>query len=256
MNQNTKIRLLQLFNYLVTIFAIVYLVQTQQYTYLWATLIVWFLICPIGVVITLHRLLTHRSFETYPWLEKILTYISVISTVGPTISWVAVHRQHHSKSDREGDPHSPYIDGRFSFIQAFKVWSGYGWEVPSIPLKFVKDLMRSPTHKFIFKYYFKIIFAYCAVLILIDPVLFLFAYSVPASCTIAFIGLTNVLGHAHGYRNHNTKDHSTNSWIANIISLGEGWHNNHHNSPNKYYTGEQWWEWDLCGLIIKAIKTN
>ena len=76
MNQNTKIRLLQLFNYLVTIFAIVYLVQTQQYTYLWATLIVWFLICPIGVVITLHRLLTHRSFETYPWLEKILTYIN------------------------------------------------------------------------------------------------------------------------------------------------------------------------------------
>lgn len=256
MNLNTKVRALQAFNHIAMVPAIAYAVYTQQYIYLWVALAVWFIIGPVSSVITLHRLLTHRSFETYAWLEKLLSYISVISTVGPTISWVALHRQHHARSDREGDPHSPYINGKFSLVEAVKIWLGYDWKVPNIPVKYVKDLMRTPTHKFIFNNYFKIIFVYCAILLVIDPMLFLFAYVVPASMTVHLIGVVNILGHRHGYRNYETKDNSTNSWIANVVSLGEGWHNNHHGNPSKYYTGERWWEWDLMGLLIKVIKTN
>lgn len=256
MNLNTKIRLLQAFNHIVTIPAIVFALYTQQYWLFGISFIVWFFIGPVSSVITLHRLLTHRSFKTYPWLEKILVYMSVISTVGPTISWVALHRQHHATSDREGDPHSPYINEKFSLTQSIKVWLGYDWKIPNIPVRYVKDLMRDETHKFIFNNYFKIIFVYCAILLLIDPTLFLFAYVVPASMTVHLIGFVNVLGHKHGYKTHETKDNSTNSWIANIISLGEGWHNNHHANPTRYYTGEKWWEWDLMGSIIKIIKID
>jgi len=256
MNFNTKVRLLQLSNHILTIPAIIFAVYTQQYYLFLLALGVWFIIGPVSSVITLHRLLTHRSFKTYPWLEKMLCYISVISTVGPTLSWVALHRQHHATADHEGDPHSPYINDKFNFVQAIKVWLGYDWKIPNIPVRYVKDLMRSPTHKFIFKHYFKIIFAYSAVLLLIDPMLWLFAYVVPASMTVHLIGFVNILGHKHGYRNYETKDHSTNSWIANIISLGDGWHNNHHARSNRWYSGEKWWEWDLMGVIIKLIKTN
>lgn len=256
MNLNTKVRLLQAFNHIATIPAIAYAVYTQQYYLFAIAFAVWFIIGPVSSVITLHRLLTHRSFKTYPWLEKILSYVSVISTVGPTISWVALHRQHHATSDREGDPHTPYINNKFNLIEAIKIWLGYDWKVPNIPIRYVKDLMRSSTHKFIFNNYFKIIFAYCILLILVDPMLFLFAYVVPASLTVHLIGVVNILGHSHGYRNYETKDKSSNSWIANIVSLGEGWHNNHHARPGNYYTGEKWWEWDLMGLIIKGIKTN
>jgi stearoyl-CoA desaturase (delta-9 desaturase) len=160
MNLNTKVRLLQTFNHIATIPAIVYAIYTQQY-YLFAIAFVsWLIIGPISSVITLHRLLTHRSFKTYAWLETALSYISVISTVGPTISWVGLHRQHHATSDQEGDPHSPYIDGKFNIVQAAKVWLGYDWKIPTIPIAYVKDLMRSPTHKFIFNHYFKIIFIF------------------------------------------------------------------------------------------------
>ena len=76
------------------------------------------------------------------------------------MSWVALHRQHHAQSDREGDPHSSWADGKFNFKEAIKVWLGYDWKVPAIPVRYIKDLMRSPTHKFIFKNYFKIIFAF------------------------------------------------------------------------------------------------
>jgi fatty-acid desaturase len=256
MNLNTKIRLLQAFNHIATVPAIIYVVYSQQYWLLGMAFISWLIIGPISSVITLHRLLTHRSFKTYPWLEKVLSYISVISTVGPTISWVALHRQHHATSDRVGDPHSPYINDRLNFFQALKVWLGYDWNIPNIPVGYVKDLMRSPTHKFIFNNYFKIIFAFSLVLILIDPVLWVFLYVVPASMTVHLIGIVNVLGHYHGYRNYNTADRSTNSWIANIVSLGDGWHNNHHAKPVKWHSGERWWEWDLMGRIIKLIKVD
>lgn len=256
MELNTKVRLLQTFNHVLTVPAIVYAVMTQQYYLFLIAFVSWFIIGPVSSVITLHRLLTHRSFKTYPWLEKTLSYISVISTVGPTISWVALHRQHHATSDRFGDPHSPNIEGTFNLKQAFKVWIGYDWKIPNIPIAYVKDLMRSPTHRFIFKHYFKIIFVFSLLLIAIDPVLWIFVYIVPASMTVHLIGVVNVLGHYQGYRTYKTKDRSTNSWLANIISLGDGWHNNHHANAANWYAGEKWWEWDLMGRIIQLIKVD
>jgi stearoyl-CoA desaturase (delta-9 desaturase) len=254
MNLNTKVRLLQTFNHIATIPAVVYAVYTHQYYLFAIALVSWLIIGPVSSVITLHRLLTHRSFKTYEWLETVLSYISIISTLGPTISWVALHRQHHATSDRTGDPHSPYIDNKFNITQAIKVWLGYEWKIPNIPVAYVKDLMRSPTHKFIFNNYFKIIFAFSLVLLVIDPVLWLFVYVVPASMTVHLIGVVNVLGHGYGYRNYETADKSTNNWIANIVSLGDGWHNNHHANAGNYHTGEKWWEWDLMGRIIQIIK--
>lgn len=254
MNLNTKVRLLQTFNHIVSIPAIIYAVITQQYWLFAVAFVSWLIIGPVSSVITLHRLLTHRSFKTHPLIEKILSYISVISTVGPTISWVALHRQHHATSDRKGDPHSPNIDNKLNLWQAVKVWIGYDWNIPNIPVAYVKDLMRSSTHKFIFNNYFKIIFAFSLILILINPVLWLFVYVVPASMTVHLIGVVNVLGHSHGYRNYNTPDRSTNSWIANIISLGDGWHNNHHAKAGNWHSGERWWEWDLMAQIIKLIR--
>jgi stearoyl-CoA desaturase (delta-9 desaturase) len=54
------------------------------------------------------------SFKTYKWLENLLSLVTVISTVGPTISWVAVHRIHHAFADGLDDPHSPNTDGKFN----------------------------------------------------------------------------------------------------------------------------------------------
>jgi stearoyl-CoA desaturase (delta-9 desaturase) len=254
MNLNTKVRLLQLFNHAVSIPAISYAIYTQQYYLLLISIFSWVIIGPISSVITLHRLLAHRSFKTHVWIEKLLSYVSVISTLGPTISWVALHRQHHNTSDRIGDPHSPNIDNKFNIIKSIKIWLGYDWKIPNIPIAYVKDLMRDPTHKFIFNNYFKIIFTFWIILFLINPIYWLFVYVVPASLTVHLIGVVNVLGHSHGYRNYETLDKSTNSWIANIVSLGDGWHNNHHATSGNYYSGEKWWEWDLMGCIIYLIK--
>jgi fatty-acid desaturase len=254
MSLNTKVRFLQLVNYILAFAAIWYVLLTSDYSLLIYSMASWFIIGHVSTIITLHRLLTHRSFSTYKWLENALSLISVISTVGPTISWVALHRMHHQYSDTNSDPHTQYRDGKHSIVNSIKVFIGYDWVISNIPIKYVKDLMREPIHKFIFNHYFKIIFTFITILIMIDPILVLFIYSLPATLTVITIGIVNTLGHGHGYRNHETKDKSTNSWIANVISLGEGMHNNHHAKPNKWYVGEKWYELDVMGFIIMLIK--
>jgi fatty-acid desaturase len=256
MNLNLKIRLAQIVGHVGSIAALWYLLQTADYHLLLISLVVWFFIGPVSQVLTLHRLLTHRSFKVSKWMENTLCLISVISTVGPTMSWVSTHRLHHAKTDTVEDPHSPVVDGKFSVLRGLQIWIGYGWKMHKLTPFLVKDLMRNPIHTFIFNNYFKIIFAYILLLSVIDPILVLFAYALPMSGTILLVGIVNVLGHVHGYRTYDTRDHSTNSWIANIFSMGDGWHNNHHAQPQNYRAGEKWWEWDPMARLIDMIRVD
>ncbi len=100
MSLNIKVRLLQLFCHIMSVIGIVYIIQSQEYYWILVSLISWFVLGHVCTIITLHRLLTHRSFETYAWLETTLSFLSTYSTVGPSISWVALHRMHHANADK------------------------------------------------------------------------------------------------------------------------------------------------------------
>src|SRR5215813_4323787 len=63
----------------------------------------------LGVTVGFHRLFTHRSFVTTPWLRGVFGALGSAAIEGPVISWVADHRKHHAFSDEEGDPHSPHV---------------------------------------------------------------------------------------------------------------------------------------------------
>ncbi|MFQ5734796.1 MAG: fatty acid desaturase, partial [Planctomycetaceae bacterium] len=75
----------------------------------------------LGVCLGYHRLLTHGSFETYPWLRRFLAWCGMLAGEGPPIMWVSAHRKHHRFSDQEADPHSPR-HGRW--------WSHMLWMMP------------------------------------------------------------------------------------------------------------------------------
>ena len=64
----------------------------------------------LGITVGFHRLLTHRSFKTKPWLRGTFAALGSAAIEGPVIAWVADHRKHHAFSDQEGDPHSPHVD--------------------------------------------------------------------------------------------------------------------------------------------------
>ena len=75
------------------------------------TMVVMYSATGFGVTIGFHRLLTHRSFETYRPLRVLLAILGSAAAQGMAIKWCAIHRRHHQESDREGDPHSPHLHG-------------------------------------------------------------------------------------------------------------------------------------------------
>lgn len=258
---NFKVRSLQVINHLLLLLGLFYAGQTDQWQLLWISLAVYFFMLPIGTVCGLHRLLAHKSYKTSkPW-EYFFSICSIYATIGSTITWVALHRLHHTNAEKPNDPHSPYIGRspdqtlKFSVWQAFKSWIGI-WKITNIPPRFAIDLIHDPFHAFIHKHYFKIIFATCAVLAVIDPWLVIFAYAIPACMSLHATSVIIVVAHIHGYKTHKINDESRNSWISTIVTLGDGWHNNHHARPGNWTTKEQWWEIDPCGFLIKLIKTN
>ena len=108
-----------------------------------------------GITICYHRLLTHRSFRTYKWMEYFLTFCACQALQSGPIEWTAMHRIHHKESDEEPDPHSPLVN----FL-----WAHAGWLFYDMPgahtykqySRFAKDLARDPVPRFLNKNFYMI----------------------------------------------------------------------------------------------------
>lgn len=248
LTHNQTVRGIQVVNHILALIGVAWVVYSSNYSYLLiATLGYWF-IGILGINIGFHRLLTHRSFKTSMPIEVFLSFIGVITTVGSPMAWVAIHRQHHKFTEITGDPHSPYLIGNF------RAWFGF-WDIKQLNLRLVHDIRKSRIQKFYHDYYNWILITYCILLALLDPWLVIFVYALPACLCLHSSSAIIVIAHRHGYKTHDLGiDQARNSWIANLITMGEGWHNNHHAKPYAWSNSEKWWEWDIPALIIKLIK--
>jgi stearoyl-CoA desaturase (delta-9 desaturase) len=244
---NSKIRILQLINHcLVAVGIIAVMFNFIDWTYILIGIISYVIVVMFGTCIGLHRYFSHRSFQTNRYWEYILAFLGTISTVGTILGWVGLHRYHHAHTDKIEDPHSPHDIGYFN------AWF-YNWKPSKFTKNFIKIELRDPMIIFMHKHYFSIIFLYIGLLLIINPWLVIWCYSLPACGSYLAISAVTVLGHVHGYKNYDIDDTSKNSWITSLLSLGEGWHNNHHTHPGNYRQGHTKWELDPSAWIIKNI---
>jgi stearoyl-CoA desaturase (delta-9 desaturase) len=213
------------------------------------------LIAKVGHSIGQHRYFSHNSFETGTKREWLLSLLSTLGTTHTPIYYSILHRFHHGNSDTGADPHSPsqigFMRSFFSFIDNDKSHK--------IPIRIVKDLLKKKSVMFFHNWYWPTIIIYCILLILIDPYLFLFCYVLPVGYVQFSAGLQITITHTYGYKNFNTNDNSVNNTICNILTLGEGLHNNHHYKPNEYNFAfpQKKGEWDLSAFIIeKFLEKN
>lgn len=213
----------------------------------WAiTAAVYFVTGCFGMTMTYHRLLSHKSWDAPRWFEIFGTLCATYGLTGSSIGWVAVHREHHHHTDKEGDPHSPKHKG-FIAVQWLSMF-----EQPNP--RYAMHLIKDPFHLWLHKHYFLVQAAIIAVLVMIDPSALIYAYLTPAAILWNAGSLINTLTHMIGYRNHDTKDDSTNIWWLGYLMWGEGWHNNHHNSPSNARFGEKWWEFDVGHAMIRLLS--
>lgn len=213
----------------------------------------YFLYGCLGVVITFHRYLTHKSFETWPFIVKIGSILGCFAGTGSPLAWIAIHINHHLKSDKPNDPHSPLYKG-------WKIFTlNYVDQIDSRTKWRMKHLVKDKFQQILHRYYFLIIAIYSLFLYLIgDFYLLIFFHLLPAAITAIMSNIVNYVGHSPSwfgsYRTFNIGDRSSNNWLWAIPSWGESWHNNHHRFPKNFYFGLTLWEIDISGLIIKVIK--
>lgn len=244
---NTQIKALQLINIGLTLAGVIYLIWDFNWSYLATGLVAFLWFGIVGANAGLHRYFSHRTFQTSRFWQYVLAITGTLCSLGSIISWVAIHRYHHLHADSVEDPHSP------RHIGAWRAYT-YDWKRANISKKFIRDIVGDRMIMFTHRRYFQIIFAYVLLLALIDPWLIIFAYAVPATGCLNGVSAVTVIGHIHGYQRHEVKDTSRNSWIACAMSLGEGWHNNHHAHPYRWQQGEKWWELDPPSWFIRTIK--
>lgn len=249
MEHDNQLRLIQAVNHLLLVFGVVYVFATAQYYWAVVALFFYMFVVVVGQNIGLHRYLSHKGFETHPVISYFLCFMAVIATTGSPIAWVAMHRVHHKHTDTPNDPHSPVN------LPALEVL--FNWNVlgrMKIDAVASRDMLRSKLQQFLHKNYSWIILSYCIVLFLINPLLVVFVYAIPATGCFYSGNVVNLFTHRYGYRSHDTSDKSTNNFWVSLFSVGEGWHNNHHHRPHNWKHGEKWWEFDPAAHIIKLIK--
>jgi len=224
----------------------------------------------LGVTVGFHRLLTHRSFKTSPWMRGLLGILGTMAVEGPVISWVADHRKHHAYSDRTGDPHSPHVDRGGGWRGALRGLghAHVGWLFEHTQRgsreRFAPDLIADPVIAFV-----DATFVLWSLVGLAIP----FGLGVLLGGTVAagLDGLLwggvvrvfvlhhvtysiNSLCHFFGRRRFLTEDHSRNLlWLA-PLSFGEAWHNNHHAFPTSAFHGMGRTEIDPSGLLITGLE--
>jgi stearoyl-CoA desaturase (delta-9 desaturase) len=249
LNNIQKFRLLHVVNHIVAVTAMILAISQGEYWWFLLGFVCFFWTGVVGVNVALHRYYAHKAFETTPFREKILLISSIFTSLGSPAMWCSVHRLHHTTSDTEKDPHNPARDG------VLKTWFAF-WSPTAIPKRFVTPFLKTPAMRWVHNNYFAINFIILAVLLLIDIKLAGFVYALPAIGCFHGAAAIGVLPHLQGkwqlgYRRYDVKDLSHNNWLASILALGEGWHNNHHANPGRWWQGETWWEVDPPAFMIK-----
>lgn len=213
-----------------------------------------------------HRYFAHRAYNTSRWFQFVIAFMAQTSAQKGALWWAGHHRVHHRTSDTLEDPHS---------MKHFGFWySHVGWIVgpdyKETDYKIIQDYSKYPELVWLNKNY------------LVPPVILALAVMAlggivnggsismmftSAGFSTLFIGFflstvvlyhgtfsINSIMHKFGNQRYDSGDESKNSlWLA-LLTLGEGWHNNHHYYQVSARQGFFWWEIDITFYILKVFS--
>ena len=213
--------------------------------------IVLYVVRMFGTTAGYHRYFSHRSFKTSRAFQFLLAFLAQSSAQRGALWWAAKHRHHHRHSDTELDVHSPRHRGFW--------YSHLGWifkrDQGVTDYEAVPDLVKYPELVWLDRHP------------LIPPTLLgigCFAIAGWPGLIVGFFWSTvvlfhgtfmiNSLAHVHGNQRYVTGDDSRNNWWLALITLGEGWHNNHHAYQRSTRQGFRWWEVDITFYLLTALS--
>lgn len=218
------------------------------------SLFLFFLFLALGNGTVAHRYFAHKAFKVSIFVHPILVVWATLTAYSPLAYWIVQHRHHHNYTDMTEDTHSPYN----GFFHSFFLWT--------IDKKIIKSIFniranvlayasirKDPWIRFFDNHYMIVNILFITSLYFINSRLMI-AYFAAFCLEQIRLGILNTVHHMPrfplNYQNHNLEnDKSQNNYITGLLTLGFGWHNNHHHDPSKLIQSEKWWELDIEGLV-------
>jgi stearoyl-CoA desaturase (delta-9 desaturase) len=210
----------------------------------------------VSVTVFLHRSQAHRGLDLHPAVMHFFRFWLWMTTGMVTKEWVAIHRKHHAKCEKEGDPHSPILFGIWKVL--FRGAELYREESNN------KETMAkfghgTPDDWLERNVYSKHSLWGVLTMLAIDIALFGAIGVTVWAVQMAWIpfwaaGVVNGIGHYWGYRNYNSPDTSTNVFPWGIVIGGEELHNNHHAHGTSAKFSAKWYEFDIGWCYINILK--
>jgi stearoyl-CoA desaturase (delta-9 desaturase) len=204
-----------------------------------------------GITTGFHRYFSHRSFKTGRVFQFVLALAGTLSAQKGVLWWAAHHRHHHRESDMPADIHSPAQKGFW--------WSHVGWilcrKYDETRFDSIKDFARFPELRWLNTFHIVPPILLAVALYFIGGLRML-TWGFFISTTLLWHGTftINSLSHVFGKRRYKTTDTSRNNWLLALITMGEGWHNNHHYHQNTANQGWFWWEIDASFYTLKVLS--
>ncbi|MCB1583473.1 MAG: acyl-CoA desaturase [Xanthomonadales bacterium] len=232
----------------------------------WAALLICFLsylIRMFAITAFYHRYFSHKSFKTSRPVQFVFAIIGATATQRGPIWWAAHHRHHHIHSDSEDDSHSP----RHGFWHSHMKWFLMKKNFP-VKSQYVKDLKQYPELRFVDRYdiFFPILLAIGLFVLggwldskypqlgTSSGQVLIWGYFVSTVLLSHVTYCINSLAHVFGFRTYETGDNSRNNFLLALLTLGEGWHNNHHCSPGSVKQGFKWWQIDISYYMLLMLS--
>lgn len=211
-----------------------------------------------------HRYFSHKTFKTNRFWQFVFACLGASAAQRGPLWWAAHHRHHHQHSDDPEDLHSPQQNGFW--------WSHVGWFTCdagfAMDERRVRDWLKYPELKFINRYDALVPAVAVALIYGLGEALAVMAPGLGTNgfqlvvwgffiSTVALFHATvciNSLAHVWGSRRFETDDDSRNNFWLALITLGEGWHNNHHRWPQSARQGFRWYEIDITYYLLWLME--
>jgi len=210
-----------------------------------------------------HRYFSHRTFRAGRLVQFVMALTGTTAGQRGPIWWAAHHRHHHQHADDEPDLHSPTLRG---------FWMSHcGWfltdAAQSSPERYARDWRALPELRLLDRFYWvgpALWAGGCAALgealdhhapqLGTGPMqMLVWGFCISTVLVYHATYCINSLAHRWGRRRFETPDKSRNSLILALMTLGEGWHNNHHRFPACARQGFRWWEIDISYYLLRAL---
>lgn len=210
----------------------------------------------MAVTLFLHRGQAHRGLDFHPAVAHFLRAWLWLTTGMVTKQWVAVHRRHHARCETPEDPHSPQVLG----LRKVLTEGAELYRAAAADTAMVETYGQGTPDDWLERRLYSRFSSHGPALMLVLDLVLCGLYG-PVIWAVQMLwipvlaaGVINGVGHAHGYRNFETPDASTNILPWGVLIGGEELHNNHHAFPSSARFSSTWWEVDLGWFYLRLLS--